>query len=57
MDATNIVTRPECVSLTSIGLDHVEVLGNTLGEISSEKAEIIKDLTPYIVLGPTCHEN
>jgi dihydrofolate synthase/folylpolyglutamate synthase len=57
LDATNIVNKPECVALTSIGLDHTEVLGTTYGEISGEKAEIIKDLAPYIVLGPTCHEN
>ena len=57
LDATNIVMKPEVVALTSIGLDHTEVLGNTLGEISGEKAEIIKDSTPYLVLGPTCHEN
>ena len=57
LDATNIVKKPECVALTSIGLDHTEVLGTTFGEISGEKAEIIKDLAPYIVLGPTCHEN
>jgi dihydrofolate synthase/folylpolyglutamate synthase len=55
LDATNIINKPECVALTSIGFDHVEVLGNTLREISSEKAEIIKEQTPSVVLGPTCH--
>ena len=55
LDATNIINKPECVALTSIGFDHVEVLGNTLREISTEKAEIIKEQTPSVVLGPTCH--
>jgi len=40
-DATNII-KPEVCIITSISLDHTEVLGNTLTEIATEKAGIIK---------------
>ncbi len=41
LDATNVV-HPEVCVITSISYDHMEVLGNTLAEIASEKAGIIK---------------
>ncbi|MFC1952119.1 bifunctional folylpolyglutamate synthase/dihydrofolate synthase [Chloroflexota bacterium] len=41
LDATNVV-QPEVCIITSISLDHTEVLGNTLIEIATEKAGIIK---------------
>ncbi len=41
LDATNIV-RPDICIITSIGLEHTDVLGNTLTEIASWKAGIIK---------------
>jgi len=41
LDATNVV-RPEVCVITSISLEHTEVLGNTLAEIATEKAGIIK---------------
>ncbi len=40
-DATNII-KPEVCIITSISFDHTEVLGNTLTEIATEKAGIIK---------------
>lgn len=42
LDATNIVSAPIAVGLSSIGFDHMEVLGYTLEEIAREKAGIIK---------------
>jgi dihydrofolate synthase/folylpolyglutamate synthase len=44
LDGTNVVTRPDkiCV-ITDIGMDHVEVLGDTLGKIAAQKAGIIHD--------------
>ena len=42
LDATNIVAAPVVVGFSSIGYDHMEVLGYTLGEIAREKAGIIK---------------
>ena len=41
LDATNIVKPDVCV-LTSISLDHTQVLGDTLAKIAREKAGIIK---------------
>ena len=40
-DATNVI-NPEIGVITSISLDHTEVLGNSLAEITVEKAGIIK---------------
>jgi dihydrofolate synthase/folylpolyglutamate synthase len=41
LDATNAV-QPDVAVITSIGFDHEEWLGQTLAEIASEKAGIIK---------------
>jgi dihydrofolate synthase/folylpolyglutamate synthase len=41
LDATNVVV-PEVSVITTISLDHTEVLGNSLGEMATEKAGIIK---------------
>lgn len=47
LDATNVVT-PAVSVLTSIGLDHQHVLGNTLAEIAGEKCGIIKPCIPVV---------
>ena len=47
-DATNVVT-PLAAAITSIDLDHVDLLGSTLGEIAREKAGIIKPDVPVVV--------
>lgn len=49
LDATNIIT-PLVSVITNIGLDHVQILGNTRAEIAGEKAGIIKTGIP-VVLG------
>lgn len=41
-DATNVVQLPIVCGIASLGYDHMELLGNTLGEIASEKAGILK---------------
>lgn len=41
-DSTNIVKAPLCCAITSIGLDHTAILGNTLEQIALEKAGILK---------------
>ena len=41
LDATNVV-RPRVCAITSISLDHTEILGQTLAQIAAEKAGIIK---------------
>ncbi len=48
LDATNIVT-PKAAVITSISLDHTNILGNTLEAIAGEKAGIIKPGVPVVV--------
>lgn len=48
LDSTNIIT-PLVSVITNIGLDHIQFLGNTLGEIASEKAGIIKPNIPIVI--------
>lgn len=48
LDATNIIERPRLCVLTSISLDHQQILGDTLGEIAREKYGIIKDGTTVV---------
>ncbi|KAG9453085.1 hypothetical protein H6P81_005989 [Aristolochia fimbriata] len=45
-DATNVVKKPVVCGISSLGYDHMEILGNTLGEIAGEKAGILKDGVP-----------
>lgn len=47
LDATNIIT-PKVSVITSLSLDHVEVLGDTLEKIAAEKAGIIKPNIPVV---------
>lgn len=43
LDATNVISRPDKICLiTDIGLDHTEILGDTLTEIAQQKAGIIQ---------------
>lgn len=46
-DATNVIT-PILSVITSIGYDHMNLLGSTLSEIASHKAGIIKTRVPVI---------
>ena len=67
LDSTNIIDTPCMSVITSISLDHTAILGDTVEEISSEKAGIIKEngktvLYPfqensaYDVIRKTCKE-
>ncbi len=47
LDSTNVV-QPLACGITSLGLDHTEVLGDTLAEIAAEKAGIIKRGVPVV---------
>lgn len=47
LDCTNVVT-PDVVGLASIQLEHTEILGDTLAQIASEKAGIMKRGVPAI---------
>ena len=48
LDSTNII-MPELSVITNIGLDHTNLLGNSLEKIAVEKAGIIKNGVPVIV--------
>lgn len=48
LDSTNVVD-PLVTIITSISLDHTNILGNTLGKIAREKGGIIKENTPLIL--------
>ncbi|HWA83677.1 MAG TPA: folylpolyglutamate synthase/dihydrofolate synthase family protein [Fimbriimonadaceae bacterium] len=48
LDATSIVT-PRCGVIVSIGLDHTNILGETIDQIAFEKAGIIKPGIPVVV--------
>jgi dihydrofolate synthase/folylpolyglutamate synthase len=47
LDATNVVT-PAVAVITSLSLDHTAILGNSLPEIATEKAGIIKPGVPVV---------
>lgn len=48
LDATNIIKNPLCSVITHIALDHMQVLGNTIEEITGEKCGIIKGSAPVV---------
>jgi len=54
LDSTNIIT-PDVSVITNIGWDHMNLLGDTLEKIASEKAGIIKPGVP-VVIGETLPE-
>ena len=49
LDSTNILERPLLSIVTSIGFDHMALLGNTLEQIAGEKAGIFKADVPALV--------
>lgn len=51
LDATNSVLSPMACVITSISLDHVEYLGDTIEKIAGEKAGIMKKGVPVIFDG------
>lgn len=48
LDSTNALGTPEVAVITRIGYDHMAILGNTLTEIASEKAGILKPKVPAV---------
>lgn len=48
LDSTNVIT-PELSLITNISFDHMDLLGDTLAAIASEKAGIIKPAVPVVV--------
>ena len=56
LDATNTIQSVDCVVITSVSLDHMEYLGDTVEKIAAEKAGIIRKDTPvvYCAEDPRC---
>ena len=48
LDSTNVIDAPEAAVITNIGLEHTEYLGDTIGQIASAKAGIIKPGTTAV---------
>lgn len=48
LDSTNIIV-PEVSLITNIGLDHMDLLGDTIAQIAVEKAGIIKPTVPVVI--------
>lgn len=48
LDATNVINHPICTVITSISMDHMQYLGNSLKEITYQKAGIIKNNVPLV---------
>ncbi len=48
LDATNVVTNPLCTVFASIGMDHMQFLGDSIEQIAYEKAGIIKKDCPVV---------
>lgn len=51
LDATNVVKHPILTVITSISLEHTEILGDTIEAIAAEKAGIIKSGVPVLFDG------
>ncbi|MCR4628208.1 MAG: bifunctional folylpolyglutamate synthase/dihydrofolate synthase [Clostridium sp.] len=48
LDATNCLEKPHLTAITSISLDHMQFLGDTVAKIAGEKAGIICDGVPVV---------
>jgi dihydrofolate synthase/folylpolyglutamate synthase len=48
LDSTNVIS-PILSAITSIGFDHMDILGNTIEAIAGEKAGIIKTNVPFLL--------
>ena len=47
-DATNLISHPVCSVITTISMDHMAFLGNSLSKIAEAKAGIIKTNCPVV---------
>ncbi|MGY0173044.1 bifunctional folylpolyglutamate synthase/dihydrofolate synthase [Lactococcus petauri] len=47
LDSTNVI-QPVATAITTIGMDHMNILGDTLEKIAAQKAGIIKPYTPLV---------
>ena len=52
LDPTNVIPDPAVCAITAIGMDHMQLLGDTLEAIAGEKAGIIKPGVPVVCYPP-----
>lgn len=48
LDSTNVIKSNLCSVITQVGLDHTDILGETVEEIALQKCGIIKDTCPVV---------
>jgi dihydrofolate synthase/folylpolyglutamate synthase len=48
LDCTNVILPPLCSVITTIGLDHTAILGDTIEKIAEQKCGIIKSGSPVV---------
>lgn len=53
LDSTNVIGNKSVAVITEIGMDHMEILGNDIEEIASQKAGIITSSVPVVTVGKT----
>jgi len=49
LDATNVIESPLLTVVMSVGMDHMEILGETIEEIAREDAGIVKENCPLVL--------
>lgn len=52
LDSTNVISKPLVTVITSIGFDHQDRLGDTIEQITAEKAGIFKEGVPVFAADP-----
>ena len=50
LDATNIISKPVVCGISPLGMDHMEILGETISKIAFEKAGIVKSGSPVFTV-------
>ena len=56
LDPTNVIPKPAVCAITAIGMDHMQMLGDTLPRIAGEKAGIMKPGVPAVCYPPESEE-
>jgi len=49
LDSTNVIDECQLAVITSVGLDHMEILGGTIADIAREKSGILKENCPAVL--------
>ena len=54
LDPTNVIASPSASVITSVSLDHMQILGDTVEKIAAEKCGIIKEGSPVVFYPLNC---